>query len=172
MQKDSASNYPKLYFHCTNFEKSILLPEMCAILGGRERGKHKARGKKGKHDRKRIRIRDTNVRKEMKENFYHGILLGLFAGMAGWKVKSNAEAGEGYSDITVEVEEKDIGILIELKYAEHADFDAGCTAALQQISDRNYEETLLDDGMQTIYKYGIACYKKRCKVVSGEACIK
>ena len=68
------------------------MPEMCAILGGRERGKHKARGKKGKHDRKRIRIRDTNVRKEMKENFYHGILLGLFAGMAGWKVKSNAEA--------------------------------------------------------------------------------
>ncbi len=122
--------------------------------------------------RKTIRIRDTNVRKEMKENFYHGILLGLFAGMAGWKVKSNAEAGEGYSDITVEVEEKDIGILIELKYAEHAEFDAGCTAALQQISDRNYEEALLDDGMQTIYKYGIACYKKRCKVVSGEACIK
>lgn len=108
----------------------------------------------------------------MKENFYHGILLGLFAGMAGWKVKSNTEAGEGYSDITVEVEEKDIGILIELKYAEHADFDAGCTAALQQISDRNYEEALLDDGMQTIYKYGIACYKKRCKVVSGEAWIK
>ena len=87
--------------------------------------------------------------------------------MAGWKVKSNAEAGEGYSDITVEVEEKDIGILIELKYAEHADFDAGCTAALRQISDRNYEEALLDDGMQTIYKYGIACYKNAVRWFRG-----
>ncbi len=116
--------------------------------------------------RKTISIRDTNVRKEMKENFYHGILLGLFAGMDGWEVRSNAESGEGYSDISVEVEDKEIGIIIELKYAEKAAFDDGCREALKQISERNYEEALLDDGMKTIYKYGIACYKKRCKVVS------
>lgn len=117
--------------------------------------------------RKTISIRDTSTRKKMKENFYHGILLGLFAGMSGWKVKSNAESGEGYSDISVEVEDKDIGIIIELKYAEKAAFDEGCRVALRQIHDRNYEEALIDDGMKTIYKYGIACYKKRCKVVSG-----
>lgn len=117
--------------------------------------------------RKTISIRDTSTRKKMKENFYHGILLGLFAGMSGWKVKSNAESGEGYSDISVEVEDKDIGIIIELKYAEKAAFDEGCRVALRQIHDRNYEEALLDDGMKTIYRYGIACYKKRCKVVSG-----
>lgn len=117
--------------------------------------------------RKTIRIRDTSTRKKMKENFYHGILLGLFAGMSGWKVKSNAESGEGYSDISVEVEDKDIGIIIELKYAEKAAFDEGCREALRQIHDKNYEEALIDDGMKTIYKYGIACYKKRCKVVSG-----
>lgn len=117
--------------------------------------------------RKTISIRDTSIRKKMKENFYHGILLGLFAGMSGWKVKSNAESGEGYSDISVEVEDKDIGIIIELKYAEKAAFDEGCREALRQIHDKNYEEALIDDGMKMIYKYGIACYKKRCKVVSG-----
>ena len=117
--------------------------------------------------RKTISIRDTHVKKEMKENFYHGILLGLFASMDGWKVKSNAESREGYSDIHVEVEDKELGIIIELKYAEKAAFDEGCREALKQIEDRGYEEALIDDGMKVIRRYGIACYKKRCKVVSG-----
>lgn len=117
--------------------------------------------------RKTISIRDTNVKKEMKENFYHGILLGLFAGMSDWKVKSNAESGEGYSDISVEAEDKEIGIIIEVKYAENAAFDVGCSEALKQINNRNYEEALIDDGMTVIRKYGIACYKKRCRVISG-----
>lgn len=117
--------------------------------------------------RKTISIRDTSIKKEMKENFYHGILLGLFGNMDKWKVRSNAESGEGYSDIGVEIEDKEIGILIELKYAENAAFDEGCQKALKQIKDKNYEETLIDDGMKTIYRYGIACYKKRCKVISG-----
>lgn len=118
--------------------------------------------------RKTISIRDTNARKEMKENFYHGILLGLFAGMEGWLVKSNSESGEGYSDISVEVEDKDIGIIIELKYGEKAAFEEGCREALKQIRDRNYEESLIDDGMTTIRRYGIACYKKRCKVMAAD----
>lgn len=116
--------------------------------------------------KKMISIRDTSVRKEMKENFYHGILLGLLGNMSGWKVKSNVESGDGYSDIIVEAEEQEIGIVIELKYAEKAAFDQGCSEAMRQIKDRNYEEILIDDGMKTIYRYGIACYKKRCKVVS------
>jgi len=116
--------------------------------------------------RKTISIRDTSVKKEMKENFYHGVLLGLFGNMDGWKVKSNAESGDGYSDISVEVEDQEIGIVIELKYAENAAFDSACKEALKQIYDNNYEEVLADDGMKTIYRYGIACYKKRCKVVS------
>ncbi len=116
--------------------------------------------------RKTISIRDISTKKEMKENFYHGILLGLFGNMGGWKVRSNAESGDGYSDISVEVEDRDIGIVIELKYAEDAAFDLACKEALEQIHDRNYEEILIDDGMKTIYRYGIACYKKRCKVIS------
>lgn len=117
--------------------------------------------------KKTISIRDTNVKKDRKENFYHGILLGLFAHMDDWIVRSNVESGEGYSDIIVEVQEAEIGIVIELKYAENAQFDAVCQKALQQINDKFYEEALLDDGMKTIYRYGIACYKKRCKVISG-----
>lgn len=117
--------------------------------------------------KKTISIRDTNIKKDMKENFYHGILLGLLAGMREWYVKSNAEAGDGYSDITVEIYDNDIGIVIELKYAENASFDAACQEALRQIEEKNYAEILIDDGMKTIYKYGIACYKKRCRVVSG-----
>lgn len=117
--------------------------------------------------KKTISIRDTNSRKDMKENFYHGILLGLFSHMDDWIILSNAESGEGYSDIIVEAIEDEVGIVIELKYAENAELDAGCRKALQQIQDRNYDEILIDDGMKTIYRYGIACYKKRCKVISG-----
>ena len=113
-----------------------------------------------------ISVRDTYVKKKMKENFYHGILLGLFGNMHTWTVRSNAESGEGYSDISVEIKNEKIGIVIELKYAENASFDAACKEAMKQIRERNYEEKLIDDGMKTIYKYGIACYKKRCKVVS------
>ena len=117
--------------------------------------------------KKTISIRDTNVRKEMKENFYHGILLGLFGNMDGWDVQSNAESGDGYSDISIEIEELETGIIIELKYAENASFDTACREALKQINDQNYSEKLIDDGMTIIRKYGIACYKRRCKVISG-----
>lgn len=110
--------------------------------------------------KKMISIRDTNAKKERKENFYHGILLGLFSNMDGWIIMSNAETGDGYSDILVEAQDTEVGIVIELKYAENAAFDTACKNALEQIADRNYEERLLDDGMKTIYRYGIACYKK------------
>lgn len=116
--------------------------------------------------KKTISIRDTSVKKDMKENFYHGILLGLFGNMDDWIIMSNAESGDGYSDITVENEMKEIGFVIELKYAENAAFEDGCREAMQQIRERNYEEILVKDGMRTIYRYGIACFKKRCKVVS------
>ena len=117
--------------------------------------------------KKTISIRDTNVRKEMKENFYHGILLGLFGNMDGWDVQSNAESGDGYSDISIEIEDQETGIVIELKYAENASFDTACQKGMRQINDCNYREKLIDDGMTSIRKYGIACYKRRCKIISG-----
>lgn len=90
--------------------------------------------------KKTISIRDTNTRKEMteifRENFYHGILLGLFGNMNGWDIQSNAESG----DISIEIGDQETGIIIELKYAEKAAFDTACREALKQINDRNYEE--------------------------------
>lgn len=111
-----------------------------------------------------ISIRDTAVRKGRRENFYHGILLGLLSHREDWVVESNAESGDGYCDILVEMEEKRIGIVIEVKYPDGGDLEAGCREALAQIKEKGYEERLIQDGMNTIIKYGIACEKKRCRV--------
>lgn len=114
-----------------------------------------------------ISIRDTAVAKEKKENFYHGILLGLLGYKATWFIKSNAEFGTGYSDILVEVPDNRTGIVIELKYAENGDMDAACAKALEQIEEKDYVDKLRQDGMRNFIKYGIACFKKDCKVVVG-----
>ena len=111
-----------------------------------------------------ISIRDTAVSKNRKENFYHGILLGLFGFMDNWIVKSNVESGIGYSDILIEAFDCRVGIVIEMKYAEDVNLDAACKKALGQIEEKSYEARLKEDGMRTILKYGIACYKKNCRV--------
>ena len=115
-----------------------------------------------------ISIRDTAVSKERKENFYHGILLGLLGYKTTWLTKSNAESGTGYSDILVEVPDNRTGIVVELKYAEDGDMETACAKALTQIDEKNYIMKLKQDGMRNFIKYGIACYKKECKVVLGE----
>ena len=143
----------------------MALAEFCEVLkDGNAAGVEK---KFSSYLRKTISIRDTFV-KNRKENFYHGILLGILGYKDEWDVSSNKESGEGYSDIQVIIEDEEIGIMIELKYADDGDLDAGCAKALKQIEDNKYEENLLDAGMQTILKYGIACYQKRCKVVLAE----
>lgn len=113
-----------------------------------------------------ISVRD-NATKEKKENFYHGILLGLLRFKENWIIKSNAESGIGYSDILIKIPENRIGIVIELKYADDRNLDAACDKALAQIEDQQYAASLEEDGMKIIIKYGIACYKKECKVKLG-----
>ncbi|MCD7957047.1 MAG: PD-(D/E)XK nuclease domain-containing protein, partial [Lachnospiraceae bacterium] len=115
--------------------------------------------------RKTISIRDTAVRKEFKENFYHGLILGIMFFKSDWGVTSNRESGDGYYDLQIEIEEEEIGIVIEVKYAEGGDLDAACAEALDQINKNNYTAELKEDDMHKILKYGIACYKKQCKVV-------
>ena len=115
-----------------------------------------------------ISIRDTAVAKDKKENFYHGILLGLLGYKASWLIKSNTESGTGYSDILVEVPNNRTGIVIELKYAENGDMNAACDEALKQIEEKSYVDKLKQDGMRNFIKYGIACFKKDCKVVVSE----
>ena len=115
-----------------------------------------------------ISIRDTAVAKERKENFYHGILLRLLSHMENWLVKSNQESGEGYSDILVEVPESRTGVVIEMKYAQGGLLDTACAEALQQIEERQYTAKLESDGMKNIVRYGIACYKKHCRVMKEQ----
>lgn len=112
-----------------------------------------------------ISIRDTFVKKQMKENFYHGILLGILGFQQNWSVSSNKESGDGYSDILIETEDQETGIIIEIKYAETGNLEAVSEDALKQIEDRRYEEQLLEEGVEHILKYGIAFYKKKCKVI-------
>ena len=114
---------------------------------------------------KTISIRDTFVRKPQKENFYHGILLGILGFKEDWYVKSNRESGDGYSDLVVRIEREEIGIIIEVKYAEKGNFEAACREAMEQIEKDGYTAELREDGFRSIYKYGIACFKKKCKVV-------
>ncbi len=137
--------------------------------------------------RKTISIRDTAVRTDRKESlptgkattkglkepnpsvcFYHGILLGLLSYKDNWILSSNKETGEGYSDILVEIDEEEIGIIIEVKYSEDSNLEAACREALEQIEKKRYEESLRNAGMVTILKYGIACHKKQCRVVLGK----
>ena len=118
--------------------------------------------------RKTISIRDTAVRTGMKENFYHGVLLGILSVKNRWGISSNREMGEGYADIFAEPDTGDMGIIIEVKYAHDGDLDEACKEALKQIEYTRYEADLSDDGVENILKYGIACYKKRCRVMLAE----
>ena len=116
-----------------------------------------------------ISILDTKAPDDMKENFYHGLLLGLLRGSnPDWLIKSNRESGVGFSDILIKPENPDLGIVIEVKYAkEFKGLDAACDAAMAQIKQKRYDETLRDEGRCDILAYGIAFCRKRCKV-AGE----
>ena len=114
-----------------------------------------------------ISILDTKAPDDMKENFYHGLLLGLLRGSnPDWLIKSNRESGDGFNDILIKPENPDLGIVIEVKYAkEFKGLDAACDAALAQIKQKRYDETLRDEGRFDVLAYGIAFCKKRCKAV-------
>ena len=116
---------------------------------------------------KTISIRDTFTTK--KENFYYGVLLGLLSYDPDWYITSNTESGDGYSDIMIEAEQSRTGIIIEVKYAENIKtLDKACQKAIKQIKEKHYDQKLEEEGYETILNYGIACYKKRCKVLVDE----
>ena len=113
-----------------------------------------------------ISILDTKARKEEKEIFYHGILLGLLRCESEWLIQSNVESGDGFVDILVEPEDPDAGMIMELKYAQNfQDLEKSCNKAMDQIHDRRYDERLRNEGRNDILAYGIAFCKKKCKVV-------
>ena len=115
--------------------------------------------------KKTISIRDTFAQKPTKENFYHGLLLGILGFKENWSVMSNRKSGDGFGDILIRIEDEDVGIVIEVKYADDGNLQGECEKALQQIIDIRYTEVLEQEGIHTIIKYGIACYRKKCKVL-------
>ncbi|MCM1231693.1 MAG: ATP-binding protein [Ruminococcus flavefaciens] len=117
--------------------------------------------------RKSISVRDAGARRGQKENFYHGVLLGLLRHREDWLLYSNIESGEGFSDILAEDPEANTGIVIEVKYREDGKLEEGCREALAQIDRLDYKARLEEDGIDTILKYGIACNRKRCRVLQG-----
>ena len=115
---------------------------------------------------KMISVLDTKARDAQKENFYHGLLLGLLRSEPTWLILSNAESGEGFSDILIEPEDPDAGIVVEVKYAPtFQGLGEACVRALEQIKARGYDERLRNEGREDILAYGIAFHKKRCKAV-------
>ena len=119
-----------------------------------------------------ISVFDIKAPEAEKENAYHTLLVGLLAGNSDWLVKSNVEAGSGFADIIVETEDPDAGIIFELKCArERSGLDKACEKAMEQIRDRGYEQYLENDGRHNLLLYGIAFYKKRCKVVLKKHCL-
>lgn len=115
-----------------------------------------------------VSIRDTAVRKDLKENFYHGFLLGLLRFKEDWRVISNRESGQGYADVVIEMFSERTGIVIEVKYAENGNLDKGCEEAIQQIRREGYVEQPRLDGMERIIMCGIACHVKDCRAVFEE----
>ncbi len=114
---------------------------------------------------KTISVRDTFVRRAIRENFYHGILLGILSYKEDWIVRSNRESGDGFSDILITIDGTDTGIVIEVKYAEDGSEEKECRDALKQIADKRYEASFRQEGVHKIIDYGIACNKKKCRVM-------
>ncbi|MCD7813679.1 MAG: ATP-binding protein [Lachnospiraceae bacterium] len=112
-----------------------------------------------------ITVRDSSVQKDKKEILYHGLMIGILANVDNWKAKTNADSGDGYCDVKVEIAKESIGMIIEFKYADNARLTEGCKDAVAQIERMDYTRELKLQGYHTIYKYGIACFKKKCKVV-------
>ena len=115
--------------------------------------------------KKTISVRDTFVQKSLKENFYHGILLGILSFKDGWMIRSNRESGNGFSDIMIRIDDFDTGIIIEVKYDEKGSLEEECKKALRQIGDTGYTEALHQEDIHKILKYGIACRRKDCRVM-------
>ncbi|MDO4298820.1 MAG: PD-(D/E)XK nuclease domain-containing protein [Lachnospiraceae bacterium] len=83
-------------------------------------------------------------------HFYHGILLGILSCYNTWIVSSNKEAGDGYSDILLMMDDGATGVVIEVKYAENGNMEKCCRETLEQIESNRYEEALRDEGSERI----------------------
>lgn len=146
-------------------QDGAMVREFCeALLAGNAR---RAEELLGQYLEMTVSLRDTFARRNLKENFYHGILLGILSFKGSWYVTSNYETGDGYGDILIEPKEGDPGIVIEVKYAHDGDLENGARQALAQIEERHYDAKLRNDGIARVLKYGVACCRKRCRILAA-----
>lgn len=108
----------------------------------------------------------------LKENYYHGLMLGLLAiGESNYDIRSNRESGLGRYDIQLIPKKSALpGIIIEVKAA---DKDAGvelsklAQTALKQIDEKKYDTELCAQGVNDIIKYGVAFKGKTVEIVTN-----
>lgn len=113
-----------------------------------------------------ISIFDTKSHDGKKEYAYHMFLTGILSTNRNWIVKSNLESGDGLADLIIETDNYNNGIVIEIKHSlTFDDMNKTSLEALNQIKDKRYDAYLRNKGRNDILIYGIAFYKKRCKVV-------
>lgn len=113
-----------------------------------------------------ISVFDTKRMDGEKENSYHMFLNGILSVNENWYVRSNVESGDGFSDIVIETQGNNSGIIIEIKHCDVYDkLESSSKRALQQIKEKRYDAYLKNEGRDDLLAYGIAFFKKRCKVV-------
>jgi len=105
------------------------------------------------------------------ENFYHGFILGICALMGGAFTSSNRESGDGRYDIQLKPKNTHHpGVLIELKAGKNCneeELKKLAKSALQQIIDKKYDTEMLNEGINTIYKYGVAFSGKQVEIAAN-----
>lgn len=103
---------------------------------------------------------------DSKEAFYHGFLLGILGNMKDFLVKSNRESGQGRYDILVRSLDVTVPVAIfELKVSDtFRGMEQLCDLALDQIADKKYDVWLPEEGYTQVLYYGIAFFKKQCRV--------
>lgn len=114
----------------------------------------------------KARLRESISCFDSSESFYHGFMLGLMKPLQNYEIRSNLESGERRSDlILIPLDEQQPAVIMEFKQVRRfPEMESGCSRALKQIQDRHYDAELIEDGYETIYKYGICFCKKSCKV--------
>lgn len=104
------------------------------------------------------------------ERFYHGYMIGILSRMSGYEIQSNKEQGNGRPDIILKpFSPKQPAIILELKHAhKFTQMEELCDRALEQIEERKYDAELVDEGYQSVLKYGICFCRKNCMVKTGK----
>ncbi len=101
------------------------------------------------------------------ESFYHGMMLGLTAGMSSmYYIRSNRESGEGRFDLALEPKDHHMpGMIMEFKAVKDPkDLPKAARGALEQIEAKHYDTDMRDRGIGEIVKYGIAFAGKNVEI--------